>query len=61
MVVTLTDMQSKEISTKPIGVDQDTVDIGVPRVSVATRYAVVMNFQDGFGQESVVQPITVTP
>ena len=32
-----------------------------PPVTMPTRYTVVASFTDGFGQESVVQPVTVVP
>jgi hypothetical protein len=61
MRISLTDMQSREVAGKNIGADATTVTLQAPQVSVATRYTVVASFTDGFGQESIVQPITVLP
>jgi hypothetical protein len=32
-----------------------------PAVTVAARYTVVASFTDGFGQETIVQPIMIRP
>lgn len=61
MLLSLTDMQSRQISSKAVGVDQDFVQLRAPRVGVSTRYTVVMSFEDGFGQETIVQTVTVAP
>jgi hypothetical protein len=61
MRLSLTDTQSNEITGINVGTDQQAVTLRAPRVSVATRYTVVANFTDGFGQESIVQPVTVMP
>ncbi len=60
--VALTDSQSREISHLDAGTDADEVlTLPAPAVSVPTRYVVVASFTDGFGQESIVQPVTVLP
>jgi hypothetical protein len=61
MRISLMDMQSHEISGVDVGADADVVTLKAPSVSVATRYVIQANFTDGFGQESVVEPITVDP
>ncbi len=61
MQLALNDMQSHQISAINVGDDADVVTLKAPVVSVATRYTVVASFVDGFGQESIVQPITVAP
>jgi hypothetical protein len=61
MRISLMDMQSHEISGIDIGADADVVTLRAPVVSVATRYVIQANFTDGFGEESVVEPITVDP
>ncbi len=61
MLLSLTDMRSRQISSRAVGIDQDLVQLRAPLVGVATRYVLVMTFDDGFGQESIVQPVTVAP
>jgi hypothetical protein len=61
MRLALTDTQSREITSVNVGVDQDSVALRAPNVQVGARYIVVASFTDGFGQESIVQPVTVTP
>lgn len=61
MRIALMDMQSHEVAGVDLGADADVVTLRAPVVSVATRYIVQANFTDGFGQESVVQPIVVDP
>ncbi len=61
MRISVMDMQSREISGVDVGADADVVTLRAPVVSVTTRYVIQANFTDGFGQESVVQPITVNP
>lgn len=61
MRVSLNDGQSHEVSGVNIGADQETVTLHAPSVSLATRYTVVASFTDGFGQESIVEPVTVAP
>jgi FtsP/CotA-like multicopper oxidase with cupredoxin domain len=61
MRLSLTDTQSNEVTAVDVGTDQQTVSLRAPQVRVATRYTVVASFTDGFGQESIVQPVTVTP
>lgn len=61
MRIALTDSQSHEVTGSDVGTDTDTVTMRAPVVWVATRYTVVLSFTDGFGQESVVAPVTVVP
>lgn len=61
MRIALTDAQSHEISAVDVGAEADVVTLRAPSVSVPTRYTVVASFTDGFGQESVVEPVTVLP
>jgi hypothetical protein len=61
MRITLTDPQSREIASADVGAESDVVTLPAPHVTVPTRYTVVANFTDGFGQESIVQPITIQP
>ncbi len=61
MRISLNDTQSHEITGTDVGVEADVVTLRAPSVSVATRYTVVANFTDGFGEESIVQPVTVLP
>lgn len=61
MHIGLTDGQSHEITGTDVGADADVITLRAPAVSVATRYTVVASFTDGFGQESIVQPITILP
>ena len=61
MRISLTDTQSNEVTGVNVGTDQQTVSLRAPEVRVATRYTVVASFTDGFGQESVVQPVTIAP
>ncbi|HEY1429446.1 MAG TPA: hypothetical protein VGF18_07725, partial [Candidatus Tumulicola sp.] len=52
---------STEITSRDVGSDASTVILKAPVVKVPTRYTVVANFTDGFGQESVVEPVTIRP
>ncbi|HXM05882.1 MAG TPA: hypothetical protein VN936_00395 [Candidatus Acidoferrum sp.] len=52
---------STEVSSVDVGSDAGIVTLKAPAVKVPTKYTVVANFTDGFGQESVVEPITVRP
>jgi len=61
MRVALTDLQSHEISGVDIGPETSAVSLRAPVVTEATRYTVVASFTDGFGQESVVAPVTISP
>jgi hypothetical protein len=61
MRFSLTDSQSHELAHLDAGTDADVVTLPAPAVSVPTRYVVVASFTDGFGQESIVQPVTVLP
>jgi hypothetical protein len=61
MRISLTDGQSREITGVSPGVDADEITLQAPIVSAPTRYTVVASFTDGFGQESIVQPVTVAP
>jgi hypothetical protein len=61
MRIGLADPQSNEVAGVNVGADQETVTLRAPQVALATRYTVVASFTDGFGQESVVEPVTVVP
>jgi hypothetical protein len=61
MRFSLADSQSHEIAHLDAGTDADVVTLPAPAVSVPTRYVVVASFTDGFGQESIVQPVTILP
>lgn len=61
MRISLNDTQSHEISGVDVGADAQTVTLHAPNVTLATRYTVVASFTDGFGQESIVEPVTVAP
>ncbi len=61
MHVALTDAQSHEVTGQDVGAQADVVILRAPAVTVPTRYTVVASFTDGFGQESVVQPVTILP
>ncbi|HEY3675789.1 MAG TPA: hypothetical protein VGK84_07320, partial [Candidatus Tumulicola sp.] len=52
---------STEISSIDVGSDAGIVTLKAPAVKVPTKYTVVANFTDGFGQESIVEPVTVRP
>jgi hypothetical protein len=61
MRIALTDPQSREVTGVNVGADAESVTLKAPSVTVAARYTVVANFTDGFGQESIVQPVIVRP
>ena len=61
MRIALTDPQSREVASADVGAESDVITLPAPHVTVPTRYTVVANFTDGFGQESIVQPITIQP
>lgn len=61
MRLSLMDTQSHEVSAVDVGSDAETVTLRAPVVYQPTKYIVVASFTDGFGQETVVQPVTVTP
>jgi hypothetical protein len=61
MRIALDDGQSREVAGMLAGAEADVVTLRAPAVTVPTRYTVVASFTDGFGEESVVQPVTVTP
>ncbi len=61
MRIALTDSQSHEVAAQNVGAQSDTVTLTAPNVTQATTYTVVATFTDGFGQESVVAPVTVLP
>jgi len=44
-----------------VGAEADVVTLVAPAVTIPTRYTVVATFTDGFGEESVVAPVTVVP
>lgn len=61
MRISLNDGQSNEVTGVNVGADAQTVTLHAPNVTLATRYTVVASFTDGFGQESIVEPVTVAP
>jgi hypothetical protein len=61
MRIALTDTQSHEVSGVNVGNDAGAIELQAPKVAVSTRYTVVASFTDGFGQESVVEPVTIVP
>ncbi|HVR46018.1 MAG TPA: hypothetical protein VMT95_05225 [Candidatus Binatia bacterium] len=61
MRISLMDSQSREVTGLTLGAEADVITLQAPAVAIPTRYTVVAGFTDGFGQESVVQPVTVTP
>lgn len=61
MRIALMDGQSHEVTGLDVAADADTITLQAPTVTAATRYTVVASFTDGFGQESIVEPITVEP
>jgi hypothetical protein len=61
MRISLMDSQSHEVTGLTVGAEADVVTLQAPAVTIPTRYTVVAGFADGFGQESVVQPVTVAP
>lgn len=61
MRIALTDGQSREVAGMNVGSDSSDVTLTAPVVAAPTRYTVVATFTDGFGQESVVEPLTVVP
>ncbi len=61
MRISLNDLQSHEVTGADVGADDDSVALRAPAVNVATHYTVVATFTDGFGQESIVQPVTILP
>lgn len=61
MRIALTDGQSREVAGTNVGADAESVSLKAPAVSAAARYTVVASFMDGFGQETIVQPIMVRP
>jgi hypothetical protein len=61
MRIALTDAQSHEVTGTDVGADADVVTLRAPSVLVPTQYTVVATFTDSFGQESIIQPVTVVP
>jgi hypothetical protein len=61
MRISLMDTQSREISGVNVGSDAQSATLQAPNVNITTRYIVEVSFVDGFGQESIVEPVTVTP
>lgn len=61
MRISLTDGQSHEVTGLNVGSDSSDITLTAPTVTAPTRYTVVASFTDGFGQESVVEPLTVVP
>jgi hypothetical protein len=61
MRIALTDAQSHEVTGTDVGADADVVTLRAPSVLVSTQYTVVATFTDGFGQESIIHPVTIVP
>jgi hypothetical protein len=61
MRIALNDSQSHEVTGLNVGAEADVVTLRAPAVTIPTRYTVVASFTDGFGEESIVQPVTVAP
>jgi hypothetical protein len=61
MRIALMDGQSHEVTGVDVAADADVITLQAPTVTAATRYTVVASFTDGFGQESIVEPLTVVP
>jgi hypothetical protein len=52
---------STEVRSVDVGSNAGIVTLTAPAVKVPTKYTVVADFTDGFGQESIVEPVTVHP
>jgi hypothetical protein len=61
MHIALMDGQSHELAGVDVGADASVITLTAPAVTAPANYTVVASFTDGFGQESIVQPVTVTP
>jgi hypothetical protein len=61
MSIALMDLQSHEVARADVGLHDDVVTLRAPTVAVATPYTLVASFSDGYGQESVIAPITILP
>ncbi len=61
MRISLNDPQSREVTGSNVGADASVLTLRAPAVAVAARYTLVAGFTDGFGQESVVQTVTIRP
>jgi hypothetical protein len=61
MRIALTDTQSREITGADVGAETTEITLRAPSVTAPARYTVIASFTDGFGQESIVSPITVSP
>ncbi len=61
MRIALTDAQSHELTAQDVGAEADIITLQAPSVTVPTRYTIVASFTDGFGQESLVAPVTIVP
>jgi hypothetical protein len=61
MRIALADPQSREVASADAGADAETVTLRAPSVTVPSRYTVVATFTDGFGAETIVEPITIAP
>jgi hypothetical protein len=61
MRIALTNGRSRELSGLEVGDETNTVTLRTPRVKTPARYTVVASFTDGFGQESIVAPVTILP
>jgi hypothetical protein len=61
MTIALMDPQSHEVATVDAGGQSDVVTLRAPTVTLATAYTLVASFSDGYGQESVIAPITILP
>ncbi len=59
MHVALMDMTGDEITGADVARGQRTVSLTAPHVPKPDKYLVVATFTDGFGQETVVRPLTI--
>jgi hypothetical protein len=59
--IALTDGQSHELTGVDVTADATSVTLRAPVVYAPASYTVVATFTDGFGQESVVEPVSVLP
>jgi hypothetical protein len=61
MRISLMDSQGHEVTGADVGAQATVVNLQAPSATVPTRYVVEASFTDGFGQETVVEPVTVVP
>jgi hypothetical protein len=59
MHVALMDMTGDEITGVDVAAGQKTISLTAPHVPKPDKYLVVATFTDGYGQETVVRPVTI--